>query len=171
MGERKWIQRKQIDEMIVNQELAKSNGCDQKDLWETPDYIFNPLNDEFGFTLDPCCTIVTRKCDKFYTPFEDGLLQNWCGDRVYCNPPYSRGNIDKWAEKCYLESLKSNTVVVALLPVSTSSNWWHEWVWKKAELRYVKGRIRFKGAKHTAPFSSVIAIYSSAIALNPVPKQ
>lgn len=157
--------------MIVNQELAKSKGCDQKDLWETPDYIFDPLNTEFDFTLDPCCEIRTCKCPKGYTPLEDGLSYSWQGHRAYVNPPYSRGNIDKWVEKCYLESVKPNTIVVALLPVSTSSNWWHEWVWKKAELRYVKGRIRFKGAKHTAPFSSVIAIYSSAIALNPVLKQ
>ncbi len=147
--------------MIVNIELASSKGCDQKDLWETPPHIFKPLNDEFRFTLDPCCTILNKKAGRGYTKEMDGLRYSWAGERVYCNPPYSRGNIDKWVKKCYEESLNENTLVVALLPVSTSSKWWHEWVWKKAELRFYKGRIRFVGAYGTAPFSSVAAIYAS----------
>lgn len=144
--------------MIVNNELATSEGHIMKDLWATPDKVYNPLNKEFGFTLDPCCLPETAKCKKFYTPKEDGLKQDWSGEVVFCNPPYSRGNIDKWAEKCYKESLKGTTVV-ALFPVSTSAEWFHEWVLGKAELRFVRRRIRFVGAPFTAPFSSVIAVY------------
>lgn len=146
--------------MIVTKNMAIAEAVDLKDLWETPPEIFNPLNEEFEFTLDPCCTLATAKCGKCFTPFNDGLKETWQGERVYCNPPYSRGNIDLWVEKCYKESRKPNTVVVGLLPVSTSANWWHEWVWKKAELRFIKGRVKFLGAKHTAPFSSVIAIWT-----------
>jgi site-specific DNA-methyltransferase (adenine-specific) len=145
--------------MIVNKELAISEGHLQKDLWATPDYIFSPLDIEFGFTLDPCCTIETAKCAKFYTPSEDGLIQDWSGERVFVNPPYSRGNIDKWVKKCFLESSAMQTIVVALIPVSTSAKWFHEWVLNKAELRFYRGRIRFVGAPFTAPFSSVLAIY------------
>ncbi len=90
--------------MIVNKQLAESKGHLQKDLWETPDYIYQPLNVEFGFTLDPCCTIITAKCLTFFTPVEDGLSQSWQGHRAFANPPYSRGNIDKWVRKCYEES-------------------------------------------------------------------
>lgn len=147
--------------MIVNQQLAKSEGHINKDLWQTPDEIFQPLNAEFGFTVDPCCTVNTAKCRKFFTPDDNGLLQDWGGQIAFVNPPYSRGNIDKWVRKCYEESLKPGTIVVALLPVSTSANWWHDWVWKKAEIRFIRQRVRFKGAKHTAPFSSVIAIYKN----------
>lgn len=71
---------------------------DQKDLWGTPPHIFDKLNDEFGFTLDPCCLIKTAKCDKFYTPKENGLIQSWAGERVFMNPPYSRYNIDMWVK-------------------------------------------------------------------------
>lgn len=145
--------------MIVNTELAISKGCDQKDLWETPPHIFNPLNEEFDFTLDPCCQIHTAKCAKFYTPQENGLLQDWTGEICFVNPPYSRGNIDQWMKKCYLESLKG-VVIVALIPVSTSSKWFHRYVWKKAEIRFYQGRIRFIGAPFTAPFSSCLAIYN-----------
>lgn len=147
--------------MIVNTELATSKGHSSKDLWETPQKLFDELNAEFGFTLDPACVIETAKCAKFYTPIEDGLLQSWAGDVAFVNPPYSRGNIDKWVEKCYRES-QSGVTVVALLPVSTSAEWFHKWVWKKTELRFIKRRVRFVGAPFTAPFSSVIAIWKSA---------
>lgn len=145
--------------MIVNTELAKSTGCLNKDLWETPDHIFEPLMEEFQFSLDPCCQLHTAKCKKFYTPYENGLSQSWENEVVFCNPPYSRGNIDLWMEKCYKESLNDRAYVIALIPVSTSARWFHEWVLGKAELRFYKGRIRFKGAPFTAPFSSMLAIW------------
>lgn len=146
--------------MIVNKQLAQSKGVDQKDLWETPMHIFEPLHKEFRFTLDPCCTTETRKCSWYLTPKQDGLSVSWEGQRVFVNPPYSRGNIDKWVEKCYKESRNPNTIVVGLLPVSTSANWWHKWIIGKAELRFVERRVRFVGAPYTAPFSSVIVIWN-----------
>lgn len=145
--------------MIVNSELAKSTGCLNKDKWETPDKVFTPLMEEFGFTLDPCCEPQTAKCATFFTEIDNGLIQDWGGHIVYVNPPYSRGNIDQWMKKCYEESLKGVTVV-ALIPVSTSAAWFHKYVWGKAELRFYKGRIRFKGGEFTAPFSSMLAIYN-----------
>jgi phage N-6-adenine-methyltransferase len=144
--------------MIINKELAQSKGCEQKDKWETPETVFIPLNKEFGFTLDPCCEPHTAKCQKFYTEDQNGLDKDWTGEVVFCNPPYSRGNIDKWMKKCFEEGKKGVTVV-ALIPVSTSSAWWHEYVWKKAEIRFIKGRVRFRGAPFTAPFSSCLAIF------------
>lgn len=145
--------------MIVNGELARSQGCTNKDKWETPVKLFQDLNNEFNFTLDPCCETETAKCNKFYTDLEDGLKQDWSGERVYVNPPYSKNNIDKWMQKCYEES-KKGTLIVALIPVSTSSKWFHNFVWNKCELRFIKGRIRFIGGEFTAPFSSCLAIYN-----------
>ena len=145
--------------MIVNKELAKSKGCEQKDKWETPDKIFYELNEKYKFTLDPCCENHTAKCNKYYTEKENGLIQDWSGEIVFVNPPYSRGIIDLWMEKCYNESLKG-ILIVALIPVSTSSKWWHNYVWKKSKIIFYKGRIRFKGAQFKAPFSSCLAIYN-----------
>lgn len=144
--------------MIVNTELAQSKGHLQKDLWETPDWLFAKLNLEFGFTLDPCCETHTAKCKKFYTPKENGLLQSWRDEKVFVNPPYSRGNIDQWMKKC-LEEAPYAKKIVALIPVSTSSKWFHEYVLGKTEIRYLKGRVRFRGAPFTAPFSSMIVIF------------
>lgn len=146
--------------MIINTELAKSAGHLLSDLWSTPDHIFIPLDRKYQFTLDPCCTEDTKKCKIYYTPTENGLIQNWKHERVFVNPPYSRNNIDLWMKKCFEESLQG-TFIVALIPVSSSSKWWHNYVLNHAELQFYERRIRFKGAPFTAPFSSVLAIYNS----------
>jgi len=142
--------------MIVTQEIAKSD-CKLTDLWETPDYIFNPLNEKYKFTLDPCCTYESRKCPRYYTPEVDGLSQSWKDERVWVNPPYSRGNIDLWVKKCLEEG--ENAFIVALLPVSTSSKWFHKYVWNKCRIEFLNKRVKFKGAKHPAPFSSMLCYY------------
>lgn len=144
--------------MIINTELANSEGHLQKDQWETPPAIFDKLNDEFHFTLDPCCTKKTAKCKKYFTPEDDGLSRPWKKEICFVNPPYSRGNIDVWIAKCLLESSRHATVV-ALLPVSTSADWFHYYIVGKAEVRFVNKRIKFLGAPSTAPFSSMIVIW------------
>lgn len=144
--------------MIMTKSLSNNIPHLFKDNWETPDWIFDPLNKEFEFTLDPCCVESTKKCDRFFTPKENGLIQDWSNERVFVNPPYSRGNIDKWVKKCF-DSSKCGAVVIALLPVSTSSKWFHDFIYQKAEIRFIKGRVKFVGANHTAPFSSMIVIF------------
>ena len=68
--------------------------------WETPQEFFDKLNEEFHFTLDPCSTDENAKCRKHYTKEQNGLLQDWNGEVVYCNPPYGR-EMSKWIQKCY----------------------------------------------------------------------
>ncbi len=145
--------------MIVNKELASSEGHLQKDKWETPIKLFKTWNSQYCFSLDPCAEEHTAKCEKFFTEKEDGLIQDWSGEIVFVNPPYSRGNIDKWMKKCYDEAQKG-VQIVALIPVSTSSGWFHKYVWKHSDLIFIKGRIRFNGAPFTAPFSSALAVYN-----------
>lgn len=145
--------------MIYTKEMAISEGHQLKDLWGTPDEVFLPLTKEFNFDLDPCCTNDTAKCYKFYTPADNGLIQSWEGRNVFVNPPYSRGNIDEWVKVCCMEGLSKAGVVVALLPVSTSAKWFHTYVLDKAEIRFFDGRIKFVGAEHKAPFSSLLAIW------------
>lgn len=63
--------------------------------WATPQKLFDELNAEFHFTLDPCSTDENHKCEKYYTIADDGLKQSWDGETVFCNPPYGHG-LDKW---------------------------------------------------------------------------
>ena|ERR1700722_19668334 len=146
--------------MIITSEMSRSIACDQKDLWETPPHIFEQLDREFNFSLDPCCEEHTAKCTKFFTKEDNGLNKCWSGESVFVNPPYSRGNIDKWVKKCLEESKEAYpNLIVGLLPVSTSANWFHKYIVGHAELRFIKQRIRFVGAPYTAPFSSIIVIW------------
>lgn len=127
--------------------------------WETPQSFFDGLNDEFHFTLDSCALPHNAKCERFYTPEQDGLSQDWEGERVFCNPPYGR-SIYNWIRKCSLESKKPNTLVVALIPVRTDTKYFHEFIYKKVkEIRFVKGRLKFGNSKQSAPFPSMVVIF------------
>lgn len=127
------------------------------DLWETPQWFFDALNEEYGFTLDACALPENAKCEKFYTPEQDGLKQPWHGV-VWCNPPYGR-NIGKWVEKGYHSAINGATVVM-LLPARTDTRWFHSYCLSNiASIMFVKGRLKFGGAKNAAPFPSMVAIF------------
>jgi site-specific DNA-methyltransferase (adenine-specific) len=130
----------------------------KSDEWSTPSSFFEELNAEFNFTLDPCATDENHKAELYYTKKEDGLVKSWEGHTVFCNPPYSE--VKKWVKKAYEESLKPNTCVVLLVPSRTDTQWFHDYVLKYAEIRFVRGRLRFGGSKNSAPFPSLVAIFA-----------
>ncbi|MBQ6499888.1 MAG: phage N-6-adenine-methyltransferase, partial [Mogibacterium sp.] len=129
----------------------------KSDEWATPQSLFDELNAEFGFNLDPCATKENAKCERFYTAECNGLAQNWGGCRVFCNPPYS--NIAKWVEKCYREGHKDHTTVVLLIPARTDTKYFHNYILHRSEIRFIKGRLKFGDGKGTAPFPSMVVIY------------
>ena len=126
--------------------------------WATPHQTFNELDNEFNFTLDPCASHQNAKCDKYYTEEDNGLSQDWSNEIVFMNPPYGR-EIGKWVEKAYRESLKG-AVVVCLIPARTDTKYWHNFIFPYAEIRFIKGRLKFGGSKNSAPFPSAIVIYN-----------
>lgn len=131
----------------------------KNDEWATPQDLFDGLNAEFHFTLDPCALPANAKCDKYFTPDIDGLRQNWEGEIVFCNPPYGK-TIYEWMRKCSAESKKDNTTVVALIPARTDTRYFHEFIYRKVkEIRFIKGRLKFGGSKNSAPFPSMIVIF------------
>lgn len=73
------------------------------------------------------------------------------------NPPYGK-EIAKWMKKAYEESLKGATVV-CLTFARTDTKWWHDYAMKAAEIRFIKGRVRFEGADSSAPFPSVVIVF------------
>ncbi|MCD7996530.1 MAG: phage N-6-adenine-methyltransferase [Clostridiales bacterium] len=86
---------------MFNESLVSSNSNE----WGTPQKLFEILDREFHFTLDPCSTNENCKTDKHYTLNEDGLLQDWSGEHVFMNPPYGY-ETSKWIEKAFRESKK-----------------------------------------------------------------
>lgn len=129
------------------------------EMWETPQELFEKLNDEFHFTVDVCATAENAKCEKYYTPEIDGLSQPWNGT-VWCNPPYGR-QIGKWVFAASVASGVRNATVVMLLPARTDTRWFHDYIYQKerVEIRFIKGRLKFGESKNSAPFPSMICIF------------
>lgn len=141
---------------MLNKSLVSSNTNE----WGTPQKLFDILNDEFHFTLDPCCTDKNHKTDKYYTLREDGLNQDWSGECVFMNPPYGY-QTSRWIEKAYEESQKG-AVVICLITARTDTSYWHDIIFKyAAQIRFIRGKIKFDGAKWNAPFASAIVIFDS----------
>lgn len=140
--------------MSIKKEALYSSRSEE---WGTPQALFDELDKQFHFTLDPCSTDENAKCEKHYTKEQDGLLQDWGNETVFCNPPYGK-DIWKWCKKCYEHSVAGGVAVI-LIHARTDTRWFHDWVYHKAELLFIKGRLRFNGNKYNAPFPSMIAIY------------
>ena len=112
----------------------KNRNLQHKDDWATPKDFYDTLDAEFHFNYDPC---------PLHADF-DGLLKEW-GARNYINPPYSRALKEAFVRKAVEESRRGKLCVM-LLPVSTSTALFHDWIKPNAkEIRFVRGRIAFEG--------------------------
>ena len=125
--------------------------------WTTPRDLFEKLNARFSFTCDVAATAENALFPQFFTREDDGLSQKWTG-RCWMNPPYGR-NIRAWVEKAFTASTFSGALVVGLLPVRTDTEWWQLYVQRNADIRFIRGRLKFSNAKNSAPFPSAIAIW------------
>jgi site-specific DNA-methyltransferase (adenine-specific) len=146
---------------MVSRALFTSNSYE----WATPQALFDTLNAEFKFTLDPCCNHENAKCDRHYTIEDNGLSQSWANERVFMNPPYGR-QIKKWMKKAWEES-QSGALVVCLVPARTDTYWWHDYamqVWPHG-IRLLKGRLYFNDGDGRATFPSAVVIF------NPITKE
>lgn len=141
---------------MINKGMMSSNTNE----WGTPQDLFDELNKEFGFTLDPCSTHQNAKCAKHYTAEDDGLSKDWSNDVVFCNPPYGT-DIGNWVKKAYEENQKGATVVL-LIPARTDTKYFHEYIYKKHEIRFLKGRLKFTNSEGktqaAAPFPSMVVV-------------
>lgn len=127
------------------------------DMWETPQEFFDKLDQEFHFTLDVYAVPENAKCHAYYTPEQDGLRQPWYG-RCWCNPPYGR-QVGAWVQKAFISAYRDGAAVVMLLPARTDTAWFHNYIYGNAEIRFIRGRLKFGGSKNAAPFPSMIVIF------------
>lgn len=135
-----------------------------KEDWETPEELFAKLNQRFGFDLDAAASDQNAKLEKYFTKEDDALSQKWEGN-VFCNPPYKRGGtIFKWVSKAYEEYQRDpNRVIVLLIPARTETKYFHDLIFGKAKVEFLKGRLKFEvdgvPHPHNAPFPSAVVIY------------
>ena len=118
--------------------------------YKTPKSIYNELDKEFNFDFDPCPT----------KPKFDGLKISW-GKRNFINPPYGR-KIKHWIKKAYEEHL-NHKLCVLLIPSRTDTKWWHDYIMKSNDIRFIEGRLKFSDYKNSAPFPSCIVVFSNGI--------
>ena len=139
--------------------------------WETPQNLFDGLDEDFNFDLDVCANKENKKCYNWFSKEINGLKQDWHTANMYkerssvwCNPPYGR-EIGDWIKKAKLEykkwGNKSGYSIVMLLPARTDTKWFHEYIYNKpnVEIRFLRGRLKFGGSKNSAPFPSMICIF------------
>lgn len=137
--------------------MAKVYHSSGRDDWGTPPKLFNLLDREFHFTLDVCALPHNARCRQFITPKMDALKRPWSGV-CFMNPPFSQAK--NFVKKAYTEARAGRCTVVALLAARTDTKAFHGWIYKAAnEIRFLKGRVKFVGAKHGAPFPSMIVIW------------
>jgi len=139
----------------VNKKTQKTMFSSKSVEWATPQKFYDILNEEYEFTLDPCATADTAKCDKYFTEQDDGLSQDWTGHTVFMNPPYGRG-IKHWIKKAWDSSREKNTTVICLIPARTDTKYWHEYCMKAHRIFFIKGRLKFGDGSNSAPFPSAI---------------
>jgi phage N-6-adenine-methyltransferase len=130
----------------------------ETDEWATPQEVFDELDREFGFDLDPCATHENAKCARYFTRADDGLVQEWRG-LVFMNPPYGPA-IAAWMRKAWEASQTTAELVVCLVPARTDTAWWHDYA-ARGDVRYLRGRLSFNG-HGTAPFPSCVVVFRNA---------
>lgn len=137
--------------------LFSSNKMD----WATPQEIVDGIGRRYklDFTLDVCATESNAKCINYFTPEEDGLKQDWKGV-CWMNPPYGVA-VYQWMEKAFKEVLSGGVDAVAcLLPSRTDTKWFHDFATKADVILFIRGRIKFIGGDSTAPFPSLVLIFT-----------
>lgn len=122
----------------MNSDLMFSS---KKDDWGTPQELFDELDAEFHFTVDLCADDKNHKCERYYTKENDGMKADLTGEVVFCNPPYGRKSTSEWIKKC----AEAKALSVMLLPARTDTKAFHEYIWGKAEVRFLRGRLKFVG--------------------------
>ena len=131
--------------MIARNVVVTEETWSANDKWSTPSWLVDLLDQEFHFTLDAAAIPENAKCDRFFSPTEDGLQQDWSNEVVWLNPPYNKQEIGKWVEKAYIESTTHNAVVVMLIPMWNGYAWWDEYCVKRGEIRFMQGTVSFTG--------------------------
>lgn len=127
--------------------------------WGTPQAFYDALDAEFGFTLDVAASADNAKCERYFSPKDDGLAQDWTGEVCWMNPPYGRA-IGLWMEK----ASEARATVVCLVPARTDTAWWWDFA-LKGEVRFIRGRLRFTGGtktnplSHNAPFPVAVVVF------------
>jgi site-specific DNA-methyltransferase (adenine-specific) len=140
----------------------------KSDEYITPEWLFEKLNSTYNFVLDPATTLDNPlKTPYYFTKEDDGLKLTWPAVNTFINPPYSQ--VGKWVAKAneqYLQNYMENPdiTIVMLVAARTDTKWFHDIILKAEErkycdIRFLKGRIRFRNTENSSPFPSMLVMF------------
>lgn len=136
----------------------------KKQTWETPQDLFNRLNDVFHFDIDLCALQDTAKCTLYYDPYIDSLSKDWCGLTYWMNPPYDRNLQPLFIAKACRDSYLYGSTILCLIPARTDTKLWQDIIFPHAKsICFLKGRLKFGGEKNAAPFPSALVLFGKDI--------
>jgi site-specific DNA-methyltransferase (adenine-specific) len=130
--------------------------------YETPDWLFDLLDDEFQFTIDGAASPYNTKCKRYWTKEVDALTQDWTDETVWINPEFENKpatrTLSKFVEKAWNETRSASVKVVMLVPVKSDQAWWTEWA-IRCEIRFIQGRVTFVDTASSFPGPLAILIF------------
>jgi len=145
--------------------IGKNNFKSKSHIYETPNHIFKPLQKEFNLSLDVCANEGNHKCKTYFTEKQDALNQNW-NMNFWMNPPFGR-QLQKFVKKAQEESFKNKVIGVCLLPVRSNTRWWHKHIIDtKAEVRFIRGEVKFVGFERGLWMPFAIVIFKPTLSKN-----
>jgi ParB family chromosome partitioning protein len=97
--------------------------------------------------LDPAsCELAqeTVRAERYYSWCDDGLPQSWDAERLWLNPPYTRGLIAPWIDKLLREvELRRVGLAICIVNTSSSTLWWQDLVSRSTVICFPSPRIKF----------------------------
>lgn len=149
--------------LAVGREHAPLDNLQGGTEWFTPERWLKRVRAAMGgIDLDPAtCEFAQRlvRAREWFNIERDGLAQPWHG-RVFCNPPYSRGVIDRFVDKVLAERRHYEQAIV-LVDNRSDTAWFHRLAGIASALALPKGRIAFYSED---PLARAPSIWGSAFA-------
>ena len=137
--------------------LNKSWYSSEKGYWETPIWLFEILDSFYHFDCDVAASKSNTLCKKYFS-LENSCLDNVWYQMNFMNPPYG-SEIKSFIIKAHEEYFLRNNITIALLPARTDTRWFHNYIYNKTEILFIKNRLKYKidgkGDKD-APFPSMV---------------
>ncbi len=151
----------------MNRAVEHLQNIGVRDYYRTPKELFDEACQKYGLDIiyDVACNSENKVCSIGITEEQNSLSFNWDRD-FFMNPPYSQ--VKKFMQKAYTEHLKHNVNALILVYAKTDTQFWHDYVENKAEVHFIKGRIKFldehgNKTKYPAPYGSCWIIYRRKI--------
>lgn len=149
---------------FVNNMNTDLHFSSKKQDWETPQWLFDQLNEKYHFDLDAAASKENAKLANYFTEDDDALNLDWGSYKsIFCNPPYTTQLQNAFVKKAYEEHQKYGNTIVMLLPARVETKRFHKWIFGKAEVIFLEGRLKFENNgvphPHNAPFPCAIVVY------------